>query len=43
MENLKADEKPFYELLQGLSGKGEVIATFFNDPAQIEFALTFRL
>ena len=43
VENLKADEKPFYELLQGLSGKGEVIATFFNDPAQIEFALTFRL
>ena len=42
VRQLGAEEEPFYELLQELNGKGEVIATFYNDPAELEFALTFQ-
>jgi len=43
VRKLPAEEGAFYDLLQKLSGKGEVIATFFNDPAEIEFVLNFKL
>lgn len=43
VRKLSAEEGAFYDLLQKLSGKGEVIATFFNDPAEIEFVLNFKL
>ena len=42
VRQLGAEEEAFYELLQELNGKGEVIATFYNDPAELEFALTFQ-
>ena len=43
VRRLGAEEEAFYELLQGLTGKGEVIATFYNDPVELEFALTFQV
>mgnify|MGYP006988875746 CR=1 FL=1 len=43
VRRIQAEEEAFYVVLQELAGKGEVIATFFNDPAEIEFALNFEL
>ncbi len=42
-ETLAAEEAVLYEYLNKLTGKDEVIATLYNDPAQMEITLIFHL